>query len=196
MEAMMNNLSIESYIENVCNHFGYNAITPIWPDGKVDMQSILNLSKLKLLGDREIDPYDLVRVLKSSQNPVIIHKNITSKQCADWCYLAKRYNKQINFFGVSPEVVSKQVENLLDLSSQGLIGFIYVPVLSNDLDNLAKNGIKWVYTMSLFSIIELLHNSGIKTATTLIKSWVNSDSQFEYNNRWMQKQFDYIDYIE
>lgn len=128
----------------------------------------------------------------ADEGVVLISDSPTVQQIKDWCHIAKRYQKQISFRNVEPQIANACMNELLDLAHHGLLKIFHCPIQSNDIDVLRAMNRNVDETLEYIDAAQELRTLGVKVATNIIIDY-NVDGKMIHNmpEEWLNEYFDY-----
>ena len=73
-----------------------------------------------------------IKEFLNHKDVVLISDNPTVNQVIEWCEIAEEYQREISFRNVEPSTACGAENSLINISKQGLLEFLHVPIQSTD----------------------------------------------------------------
>lgn len=141
----------------------------------------------------EADAYLQVKEFLDNEDVVVISDSPTVKQIKDWCHIAERYNKQISFRNVEPQIAMMCSDELHKLAELGLLRIFHSPIQSEDAMTLKCMGRDVENTFKYIQFAQELRKLGVIVATNIIIDYKPKGKEPFINPSadWMNEHFDY-----
>jgi tRNA A37 methylthiotransferase MiaB len=137
----------------------------------------------------ELDPLRQINEFLGNEDVVLIADSPSADVIRQWCQIAKQYNKPISIRNVDPTVANMTYPSLREISDEGLLRVLHVPIQSDKKDTLKDMRRPCEAVTQYINNAQGLRNNGTILATNVIidyKEFPNPDMVY------LGMVFDYI----
>lgn len=137
-------------------------------------------------------PENQIEEFLNHEDVVLISDSPTVSQIKDWCFIAKRLEKDISIRNIEPQTLVACEDEIIDLAMSGYLRILHCPIQSFDSEVLKAMNRSVTMTERALEIMQIVRSLGVKVATNIIIDYkVDGKLYPNHDQKRLVKEFDY-----